>query len=89
MLPDRAVRDSESEIDATSEMVEAGARAIFEWRDMTTAWGVAKEVYSAMERVRKGLLLPQEIDASSATHPLNSNGHLTAFRSKRGRPPIR
>jgi hypothetical protein len=33
-------------------MIEAGAAAIFEWREFSTAWDLAGLVYRAMERAR-------------------------------------
>jgi hypothetical protein len=37
-------------------MIEAGASAIFEYRNDVTAWDLAAEVYSAMERERTGTM---------------------------------
>jgi hypothetical protein len=39
----------------TSEMIEAGADAIYELREERVAWSLAEAVYRAMERARTGL----------------------------------
>jgi hypothetical protein len=41
------------EHEITPEMTEAGAKAIFEWREVSTAWDLAEEVYRAMELARR------------------------------------
>ena len=51
--------ENEPTIEVTEEMRDAGANALFEWRDVATAWNVAEEVYLAMERARRCRLLPK------------------------------
>lgn len=40
------------EIEITREMLEAGANAVFTYREDLMAWGLAEQVYRAMERER-------------------------------------
>jgi hypothetical protein len=47
--------DEDCEIEVTPEMVNAGAAAIFEWRDVSTTWDLAELAYRAMERERRNL----------------------------------
>jgi hypothetical protein len=49
-------RRKKEEIEVTPEMVEAGANAILEWREIANSWDLASEVYLAMERVRRSRL---------------------------------
>ena len=48
--------EESEEIELTPEMIDAGANAIFEWREIANSWDLASEVYLAMERVRRSRL---------------------------------
>ncbi len=54
------MEETGEEIEVTKEMIEAGASAIFEWREVSTAWDLAEEVYRAMERVKRDRRSPKE-----------------------------
>ena len=44
---------AEGEIEITPEMIEAGAAAIFRYREEMMAWTLAEEVYRAMEQAKE------------------------------------
>jgi hypothetical protein len=56
----RAIDASSDDIRVTREMIDAGAAAIFEWREVSTAWDLAEIAYRAMERRRSGAETPVE-----------------------------
>jgi hypothetical protein len=60
-IANAAIAPEEHEkIEITPKMIEAGAKAIFKWREVSTAWDLAEEVYRAMELARR-LQPPQAI----------------------------
>lgn len=80
---------ADPEIEMTPAMIEAGASAVFEWRDGATAWGLAEEVYLATERARKGLLPRPGSFVSVGAVSRSSCEIPSGFRSRPGRPLAR